>query len=177
MKIDLIKEAVAKKAQQNYAYQVKGSAAVKEETAVNEPEIQLPTTEPAGTETLPGYNKEYVQFRQFLTTLVKDRDYGQVPGTKSVMLYTSGIRKILHYLRLRVNYSLLSHSFDAGSKVSSYVFKAELISPEGEIVSTGVGSANGGEKKFLAMGGLSADPLVCQAAGKRAVSCAVRLLL
>jgi hypothetical protein len=177
MKIDLIKEAVAKKAQQNYAYEVKGSVAIKEEPVVSEPVIQFPTTEPANADTLPGYNKEYVQFRQLLTTLVKDKDYGQVPGTKSVMLYTPGIRKILHYLHLRVNYSLLSHSFDAGSKVSSYVFKAELISPEGEIVSTGVGSANGGEKKFMAMGGLSADPLVCQAAGKRAVSCAVRLLL
>ena len=93
------------------------------------------------------------------------------------MLYTPGVRKILHYLRLRVNYSLLSHNFDAENKVSSFVFKAELITTEGEIVSTGVGSANSGEKKFLAMGGLSADPLVCQAAGKRAVSCAVRMLL
>ena len=177
MKIDLIKEAVAKKAQQNYVYQTKGSAAVKEEPVVSEPVIQLPTTEPANTETLPGYDKEYIQFRQFLTTLVKDRDYGTVPGTKSVMLYTTGIRKILHYLRLRVNYSLLSHSFDAGSKISSFVYKAELINVNGEVVSSGIGSANGGEKKFLAMGGLSADPLVCQAAGKRAVSCAVRFLL
>ena len=179
MNIDKIKEAIANKSQQNYAYQVQGSAAIKEEPNVSEPVIQLQATEPRNikTETLPGYNKEYLQFRQFLKTLVKDRDYGTVPGTKSVMLYTPGVRKILHYLRLRVNYSLLSHNFDAENKVSSFVFKAELISPEGEIVSTGVGSANSGEKKFLAMGGLSADPLVCQAAGKRAVSCAVRLLL
>lgn len=176
MDIKLIKAAIEQKAQQNHVYQTTGTTAIKE-PAVNETIISLPTGEPTKAETLPGYNKEYIQFREFLKTLVKDKDYGQVPGTKSVMLYTRGVRKVLHYLHLRVNYSLLSHHFDAGNNISSFVFKAELISREGEICSTGVGSANSGEKKFISMGGLSADPLVCQAAAKRAVSCAVRLLL
>ena len=69
MDIKLIKAAIEQKAQQNHVYQTTGTTAIKE-PAVNETIISLPTGEPTKAETLPGYNKEYIQFREFLVTVL-----------------------------------------------------------------------------------------------------------
>lgn len=80
----------------------------------------------------------------------KDVDYGRIPGTTKDVLYLPGMEKIMRFMRLRPEYTILETSIvDFRTPLFSYEIECRLIEVEtGLIVYTAIGSCNSRETKF-----------------------------
>ena len=119
---------------------------------------------------------EYVSLNNFLTTLVKGVDYGNLPRVQGDVLFKAGALKILRFLKLKYSVILLDKTVSAPDKFISYTVKVDIINQDGEIVYESIGAANSLESKFE-KAGFSSDNLICRMATKRALVGAVKEII
>lgn len=80
-------------------------------------------------------------------TLVKDKDYGVIPGTNRPTLLKPGAEKILMILGLQSQYSIKDKVENWDEGFFSYTVQATLLH-DGQLVTEGLGSANTRETRY-----------------------------
>lgn len=112
---------------------------------------------------------EMVAKREFITefyekVMVKDVDFGVIPGTKKPTLYKSGAEMLCLMFGLSAKMSILEREFNSDSGFVSYDILCTLYNKDGNIVGTGIGQSNNGEDKhkyrFLTLAGLKEAGLI-----------------
>lgn len=92
------------------------------------------------------------EFRAFVKdVLVRDVDFGVIPGTKKACLFKPGAERITQLYNLAPHYVVDVSQEDFASKVPffNYRIKCELVQrSSGEIVGEGIGSCNSKESKY-----------------------------
>jgi hypothetical protein len=90
------------------------------------------------------------RFQQIVhANLVKDLDYGVIPGTTKPTLLKPGAEKIAKLLGLSDQYIILDRQEDWNKPFFRYLVKCQLISIRGQvIVSEGLGECNSYESKY-----------------------------
>ena len=88
--------------------------------------------------------------KKYITqNMVKDEDYGMIPGTKSDTLLLPGAEKIAALFRCTPTYTNTHRSEDFKTGLFTYEWACTFISIDnGKIVANGVGSANSYESKW-----------------------------
>jgi len=91
-----------------------------------------------------------VQLQQFVQEyLVKDEDFGTIPGTPKPTLLKPGADKLCELYGLSDDYEVTQRTEDFDKGLFDYEVKCILISKAGGfLVSTGLGSCNSYEKKY-----------------------------
>lgn len=83
------------------------------------------------------------------TALVKDRDYGVIPGTDKPTLLKPGAEKITKLLGLADTYTIIDRQEDWNKPFFRYLIKCTLTSVRGGfVVSEGMGECNSYESKY-----------------------------
>lgn len=80
--------------------------------------------------------------------LVKDVDYGVIPGTPKPTLYQPGAQKLIGALRLSPIYKLLTREIDRETGWIFYEFLCELYDETGFMVAQAIGNCNSYEQKY-----------------------------
>ena len=178
MKIESI-QAIIKAAKNNIPDE-NGNNALK----VAEPVIPLPTnTSNPVINTASATTSPTVQLTQkqalkawIRANLKEGRDYGKLPSVPNPVLFREGALRIMHYLQLRPQVTLLNSvvSSDGSSAGYTITVKITLIDTEGAPVIESIGSAS----TLLEPGLKKASVNTCaQQAQKRALVAAVRMLI
>jgi hypothetical protein len=81
------------------------------------------------------------------TQMVKDVDYGIIPGTKKPTLLKPGSEKLCRLFSLRPSYELIDFVTDFDKPLFHYHYRCTLVR-SGEMVGQGDGSCNSKEKKY-----------------------------
>ncbi|CDB35276.1 putative uncharacterized protein [Phascolarctobacterium sp. CAG:266] len=142
-----------------------GATALKEEQKI----IPIPVKE------VPPVPK-HESLDDFLATLIRGVDYGNLPHVQGDVLFKGGALKILRFLKLKYSIILLDKTVSASDKFISYTVKVDIINQDGEIVYESIGAANSLESKFE-KAGFSSDNLICRMASKRALVAAVKEMI
>lgn len=85
--------------------------------------------------------------------MVKDRDFGTIPGCKKPSLYKPGAEKLLNFhglaCRLLPGEGTMASREDIKGGFVQYVYKAEIYNPRtGLVLAVSEGSCNNGESKY-----------------------------
>jgi hypothetical protein len=88
------------------------------------------------------------EFQRFVDDyMVKDEDYGQIPGTPKPTLYKPGADKLCELYGLSDSYKILNRMVDFESGLFDYEIECEL-SRDGIVVATGLGCCSSFEGKY-----------------------------
>ena len=105
--------------------------------------------------------------------MLKDIDYGIIPGTTKPTLLKPGAEKLCKLFQLRPHFELIHSVVEfEGNGLFHYHYKCSLIRA-GEIVGTGEGNCNSREKKYLSQSAFNVANTICKMAQKRALVAAV----
>lgn len=106
--------------------------------------------------------------------MVKDIDYGVIPGTKKPTLLKSGAEKLCRLFSLRPSYELIHFVTDFDKPLFHYHYRCTLVR-QGEMVGQGDGCCNSREKKYDSQKYKIYDltNTICKMAQKRALVAAV----
>lgn len=151
---------------------------------VNEPIISLPNNTPNPViNTAPAAMSPAVQvtpkqeLKSWIRTHLKEgRDFGKLPSFPNPVLFREGALRIMHYLQLRPQVTLLNNVVSADGTSAGYTItvKISLIDPDGASVIESIGSAS----TLLEPGLRKASVNTCaQLAQKRALIAAIRMLI
>lgn len=90
------------------------------------------------------------RFQQVVhSTMVKDLDYGVIPGTNKPTLLKPGAEKIAKLLGLADQYAIMDKSEDWGKPFFRYLIKCQLVYvANGVVISEGLGECNSYESKY-----------------------------
>ncbi len=80
--------------------------------------------------------------------LVKDQDYGVVPGVQKPTLLKPGAEKLMNLYGLAVEFECTDKVLDLQSKFVAYTYKATVRNRDGRIVTQCEGSVNSYEPKY-----------------------------
>lgn len=106
----------------------------------------LPVTR-ADFEALDAQRKMLVEF--VAKQMVKDVDYGVIPGTPKPSLFKPGAEKLNRLFGLGARFTLSEKEFDRVGNFSMYAYKAEIYHlKSGHVVGECEGSCNSQEKKY-----------------------------
>jgi hypothetical protein len=108
------------------------------------------------------------------TQMVKDVDYGVIPGTKKPTLLKPGAEKLSRLFSLRASYELIHFVTDFDKPLFHYHYRCTLVR-QGEMVGQGDGCSNSREKKYDSQKYKIYDltNTICKMAQKRALVAAV----
>jgi hypothetical protein len=108
------------------------------------------------------------------TQMVKDVDYGIIPGTKKPTLLKPGAEKLSRLFSLRPSYELIHFVTDFDKPLFHYHYRCTLVR-QGEMVGQGDGCCNSREKKYDSQKYKIYDltNTICKMAQKRALVAAV----
>jgi hypothetical protein len=108
------------------------------------------------------------------TQMVKDVDYGIIPGTKKPTLLKPGSEKLCRLFSLRPSYELIHFVTDFDKPLFHYHYRCTLVR-QGEMVGQGDGCCNSREKKYDSQKYKIYDltNTICKMAQKRALVAAV----
>jgi hypothetical protein len=108
------------------------------------------------------------------TQMVKDVDYGIIPGTKKPTLLKPGAEKLSRLFSLRPSYELIHFVTDFERPLFHYHYRCTLVR-SGEMVGQGDGCCNSKEKKYDSQKYQIYDltNTICKMAQKRALIAAV----
>ncbi len=88
------------------------------------------------------------EFQRFVDEyMVKDEDYGQIPGTPKPTLYKPGADKLCELYGLSDSYKILNRLVDFDSGLFDYEIECEL-SRDGLVIATGLGCCSSFEGKY-----------------------------
>ena len=178
MKVESIQAII--KAANNNILNESGNNALK----IAEPIIQLPTntSEPVPTKA-PAMTSTTVQLtpqqelkRWIRANLKEGSDFGKLPGVPNPVLFREGALRIMHFLHLRPQVTMLDNVVTTDGKSAGYTvtLKIALINPEGITLIESIGSAS----TLLEPGLRKASVNTCaQQAQKRALVSAIRMLI
>ena len=110
------------------------------------------------------------------TNLKEGRDYGKLPSFPNPVLFREGALRIMHFLQLRPQVTLLNNVVSADGTSAGYTItvKISLIDSDGASVIESIGSAS----TLLEPGLRKASVNTCaQLAQKRALIAAIRMLI
>lgn len=96
---------------------------------------------------------EMVQRRNALVALnqqvmVKDQDYGVIPGVGKPSLFKPGAEKLISFFNLSVEIECTDKAFDVANRHIMYTYKASIKDKTGRIISQCEGSVNSFEAKW-----------------------------
>jgi hypothetical protein len=108
------------------------------------------------------------------TQMVKNVDYGVIPGTKKPTLLKPGAEKLSRLFSLRPSYELIHFVTDFDKPLFHYHYRCTLVR-QGEMVGQGDGCCNSREKKYDSQKYKIYDltNTICKMAQKRALVAAV----
>jgi hypothetical protein len=108
------------------------------------------------------------------TQMVKDVDYGVIPGTKKPTLLKPGSEKLCRLFSLRPSYELIHFVTDFDKPLFHYHYRCTLVR-QGEMVGQGDGCCNSRENKYQKQKYKIYDltNTICKMAQKRALVAAV----
>lgn len=88
------------------------------------------------------------EFQQFVAEyMVKDEDYGQIPGTPKPTLYKPGADKLCELYGLSDSYTILNRLVDFDSGLFDYEIECRLIKDD-RVIATGLGCCSSFEGKY-----------------------------
>ena len=100
---------------------------------------------------VPAAKKEMsaiTSFQQMVKgTMVRDQDYGVIPGTQKPTLLKPGAEKLLMLLGLQSEYSIVNKVEDWDAGFFAYTVRATLTH-NGEVITQGLGAANTKETRY-----------------------------
>jgi hypothetical protein len=103
---------------------------------------------PAYLQAIANTAQHYQTMVKFVQTqMVKDVDYGVIPGTKKPTLLKPGAEKLSRLFSLRPSYELIHFVTDFDKPLFHYHYRCTLVR-QGEMVGQGDGSCNSRENKY-----------------------------
>ena len=178
--IQQIQALIRKSAEESRrTYGEKDNAALQPQ--ISEPVIQLPTnTSDSNPTTVPSPTVQPTpqqELKRWIRTNLKEgRDFGKLPGVPNPVLFREGAIRIMHFLHLRPQVTLLDSVVTTDAKSAGYTItlKIALIDPDGVPLVESIGSAS----TLLEPGLRKASVNTCaQQAQKRALVSAIRMLI
>lgn len=122
---------------------------------MNRPQNQGEMISAGSSQIAPAYQKAIAHTAQHYQTMVafvqtqmvKDVDYGVIPGTKKPTLLKPGAEKLCRLFSLHPSYELIHFVTDFDKPLFHYHYRCALVR-QGEMVGQGDGSCNSKEKKY-----------------------------
>jgi len=94
--------------------------------------------------------ERFNEMKRFVHSVMRPGEhFGTIPGTQKRTLFKAGAEMLCSFFGLRPDFTREAGCLEDWSKGQfAYVFKCTLRNREGELVASGWGSCNGGEKKY-----------------------------